>query len=473
MQELIDYYPNPSYNLCANCYYLMTTTVTDDCGTVVASTSSPVTIGSATANCNGAGTYNNALTVPIGHPGAYNIAIKMAYDPNVIESYAETFIAQGPALGYLQSQFNYIKQRYLDTINVSGCYKDCHTCETLLASQTGFATAISNKCLALGLDPAGVSGSAFTTWVNGLYTSLKAKCDALQSTCTYNNPCQATETVMEADVSPGGQYALFDTNGSPLEPNINVITQTLPGNTAQNWRLVFPIEPPSNPVYQANQFVLPDSTITSPNAAGFTVQQLIQYWQPAWALSFLQYHPEYCQLAQCQRDSVSEKWDMLVQNDYTAATQITLIPGVPAGTVYSHTLSSDWLLQADPFFASGGPGASYFSQMQSDLLNYSVNVLAAPATAPAKNLMQFVDYALYCQGGNTNTGGTPDPWTSCTPNASCRLVDREWATYSEYYFNAKQKYYNLLTAAAAANARWARLPLLPCPGRCPPLPILA
>jgi hypothetical protein len=460
MQELIDYYPNPSYTLCSNCYYLMTTTVTDDCGTVVASTSSPVSIGSGTANCSGAGTYNNPpIIVPIGHPGEYNISIKMAYDASVIESYAETFISQGPAKGYLQSQFDYIKQHYLDTINVSGCYKDCHTCETLLASQTGFVTAISNKCLALGLDPAGVSGSGFTTWVNGLYSTLKAQCDASQSTCTYNDPCASVEAVMETDVSPGGQYALFDSNGNAVQNTINVIYN--------NWRTVFPAYPSSNAIYKANQFVLPDSTITSPNDTSFTLQEMVQYWQPSWAISFLQFHPEYCKLEQCEHDSVSEKWDMLVQNDYTTAGLIGKIPGVPAGTIYSHTLSSDWLLQADPFFASGGVGASYYSQMQGDLLNYSTNILKVPVTG-AKSLMQFVDYAVYCQSGNINTGGSPDAWSSCIPNSSCRVTDREWAAYSNYYFNAKQKYYDLLTAAACgASCQVGQPVVIALPGALP------
>jgi RHS repeat-associated protein len=453
IEQLIDYYPGGAFQICSNCYYKMTVKVTDDCGNIKASISTPVKIGADTSNCSGAGIYNGSLGVPVTRVGEYNVTIEFAFDNTVIQSFADNFITKSVQTGYLEQQFDYIKKRYLDSLDVSSCYSDCHTCTATLGGRTGFVQMLTNKCIALGLDPVAVGGPSFSAWANKLYTTDSTQCRASQANCSYS-PCDAINNVMLDDVSPGGQYALFDNNGNAIEPTINVLTEVLPGSTTYNWRVVFPIYPPSNSIYQSNLITLPDGTTTSPNDATFTIQNLITYWQPAWATSFLPYHPEYCKLQYCQANATYESWDMVVQQDINTAAQVPNIPvsgGPPLS--YSYTNASDWLLNGDPFFKTGAPGHSYLSQMQSDLLNYSKNVLAFPDTVPVKGLMKFVDYVLYCQDSTatTNTSATKPAWTNCSPNNTCRVSDREWLTYRQYYFDLKQKYYTILQNASCGG----------------------
>jgi len=448
IKKLVDTYPGGAFTICSNCYYKMTALVSDDCGNIAASITTPVKIGDTVGTCGDTSLYNGTLVVPVTAIGSYNVNIQLAFDNTIIQNYASTFIDSAISKHYMQDQFDYIKQRYLDSLNVTGCFSDCHTCETLLNSQATFVAAVTNEALAMGLDTASVESSLFSTWANGLYTNLKDSCNALQANCNYS-PCETAENEMLDDVSPGGQYAVFDVNGNPTEPSINVITETLPGSSYQNWRVVFPVLPASNATYKKNAFILPDSTTFSPNDVNFTIQDLIAYWQPGWASYFLKYDPEYCKLRFCDTTSTYQSWDQRVQQDFTTAAQVPNIPtpsGVPARS-YSYTNASDWLLPADPFFATGGLGHSYYTAMDNDLLNFSKNVLDVPGTSHIKGLMAYDDYILYCQNktGNMNTGTPADStWSDCVPVTSCRDTNREWALYSQYYFQAKQKYYQLL-----------------------------
>jgi RHS repeat-associated protein len=468
MQQLIDYYPG-TFKLCSNCYYLFSAQLTDDCGNVVDSIASTA-LGSAVGDSTATGPFQGSVVVPVNSIGEYNVTVKLAFDNNIIQAYADTFVNQAISHQYLQRQFDYLRRLYLDSLNLAGCYKDCHTCQTTLGTQGAFVAMLQTEFVGLGVDTTTSTDTTLSRWANTLYMQLKDSCNALQATCTYAGPCDATKSLMLDDVSPGGQYALFvDSTGTPLEPGANVITDSTGGTP--NWRIAFPPEPATDSAYMANQFQLPDGTYTSPNAASFTVQQLVNNWNPNWANAFLQYHPEYCQLLFCENNAAYESWDQYVQNDITTAA---LVPKIPNGTDtlhYNYTNASDWLLPADPFFKSGGPGYVYQVQMDSDLVHFSERILNIPySTAPNKGLMAFVDYKLYCQDttGNMNLHIYPDSSWNCTPNDSCRVSNREWLLYQQFYFEAKQKYYNLLQSASCGSYCPVGQPVSsPLPGNCP------
>jgi RHS repeat-associated protein len=454
VQKLINTYPGGAFQICSNCYYLMTARVTDDCGNIVASISTPVQIGSATSNCADAGTFSGTLPVYIAQPGEYNINIEFAFDNNIIQNFTDNFIVQGKQNGYLEQQFNYIKKRYLDTLDVSGCYADCHTCTTMLGSQANFVQMLKDKFLALDIDAASVASTPFSDWANNLFTTLKGKCTASLATCAYS-PCASVMDQMLLDVSPGGQYALFTSAPGALEPEINVITQIQSGQTQPNWRIKFPVLPSTNAEYIANLVTKSDNSITSPNDASFTLADLVTYWKPEWANRFLVYHPESCQLNFCQSNATYKSWDMLLQEQINTAADVPSIPTGGTPLTYSAANAYNWLLNADPFFKTGAPGNAYLSQMGADLQNYSTNVIQVPAAEPVvKSLAQFVDYILYCYDKNlqTNVYTGDEIWKNCTPTASCRVPDQEWVTYRDYYFQLKGKYYDMLSSASCGNA---------------------
>ena len=466
VQKLIDQYPGGAQAICSNCFYDLTINVYNDCDQQIYTTTTPIQVGSMTANCSGTGIQKDSIPIVFPQIGEYYFTVQLAFSKTVMENYVSAFATQGLQSGYLKNNFSFVLP-YLDGINYKACLSDCSTCEQTLGTQTSFVQTFQTKLLGLGVDSATVAGSTFQTWVNAKYTTLKAYCDSLSANCNSLSAdsvsnCSQYETPMLADVSPGGQYALFDAAYNPLEPQTNVISN--------NWRTVFPVESSTSSQYQANLITLPDGSITSPYDASFTLAMLVQYWNNSWANSFLQYHPEYCKLQFCYINNTSETWDQEVQNNITTAAAIPTIPGAPAGLAYSYT-NAGWLVAADPFFQSGGLGAAYAANMQSDLQNYTTNVLSL-TTASNKSLTAFVDFLTYCSDPNANTNGiinSYNNWDSCAPMPSCRVPDREWNAYQDYYFQLKQNYYNKVRAATTCNNTCpVGAPLtLPGPSPCP------
>jgi RHS repeat-associated protein len=457
IQKLVSNYPG-AFQICSNCYYNMTIRVTDDCNNVVAGTSSPVHIGSELSNCSDTGVYQDSLQVPINHIGEYNVYIEFAFDNAVIERFTDNFIDKGLQNNYLEKQFDYIRARYLATLDVSGCYSDCHTCNALLGGQTDFVQMLRDKFTAMEVDPGGANAANFDAWANAFYLDLKTKCNNLQASCTYS-PCDQARNEMLQDVSPGGQYAYFDNNGNALEPEINVIMGT---GATKNWRLQFPIKASTDPVYQSELIIRDDGSPTSPYDATFSVKDLIAYWKPEWAPKFLGYHPEKCKLDYCELKTAPYKsWDMFLQEQVNTASAVSTIPKSGAPLSYSPTNPVDWLLNVDPFFTSV-IGSAYATQMRNDLTSFSTKIGVYNALLSVKTLTQFVDYQLYCldrDGTNTNTtpAGTTDPndpdaWNNCTPNPVCRVPDREWLAYRDYYLELKEKIYTKLANDNCSSA---------------------
>ncbi|WP_439697096.1 RHS repeat-associated core domain-containing protein [Mucilaginibacter sp. AW1-7] len=450
VEKLVDQYPGGAKAICSNCYYDLRIKIVNDCNSVVYSTTTPIQIGARTADCNDHGYATNSFTVNFPQIGEYYISFELAFSKTVMENYVDQFVIKGQQNGALRKEFSFILP-YLDSIDFKGCLSDCKTCVKTLGLKNDFISLFSNRLTALDVDSASVQGTAFQTWVNAKYDYLKVYCDSLAATCNLHpsvSPCDQYEKPMLDDVSPGGQYALFDKNGVALEPATNVISA--------NWRTQFPVLASGDSRYQAELITLPDGSITSPYDASFTLPQLVEYWKASWAFDFLQYHPEYCKLQFCIANASFKSWDQQVQDDIDKATDIAAIPNAPAGFQYDHA-NGAWLLSADPFFQTGAPGASFKGAIQNDLLNYSLNV-ANNQVSTVKSLTGFVDYLTYCGdvNGNTNTSNDPNNnWDNCSPTASCRVPDREWSSYKELYFSLKDIYYEKLRATTT------------CAGACP------
>jgi hypothetical protein len=460
IQKLIDKFPGGTTPICSNCYYDLTIKVVNDCNNVIYTNTTPVQVGAQTADCNNTGLQSDSLNVNFPQIGEYYITFQLSFSKTVMENYVDQFVQQGQQNGYLQNEFSFILP-YLDGLNYKGCLSDCQTCEQTLGTKASFIQIFSNKLLALDVDSVSVAGTVFQNWVSAKYDNLKAYCDSLQATCYVSaSPCDQYESPMLADVSPGGQYALFDSTGVALEPQINVISN--------NWRTVFPVLSATSASYQSSLITLPDGTITSPNDASFTLAMLVQYWNPDWANYFLPYHPEYCKLQYCIANSSYENWDNQVQQTILTADAIPSIPSAPGGLQYDHN-NAAWLVAADPFFQAGAPGATVKSSFLNDLNNYSLNVLKMNS-ASTKNLVQYVDFITYCSdpSGSTNTTVNPNNnWDNCTPNPACRVPDLEWNAYSDAYFTVKQTYYDKLRNAICGTQVIGTPYQLPTSSPCP------
>ncbi|MDQ8051434.1 MAG: RHS repeat-associated core domain-containing protein [Pedobacter sp.] len=443
VNKLIDLYQSGPVHPCSNCDYFLKIKVVDDCGTVYKNTTTPIEIGTQTADCDAGGLHTEEINFYGAQIGEYYISFEMAISPKVVEGYVDAYIKKAETDGALTKQYTFIKA-YIDSLDFKPLFADCRTAVNRLGSQTDFVAMVKSNLKQMGLDSAYTYGSTFDTYITGVYTSLYNHAVALEGTCN-TSPCEGVRSLLASDVSPGGQYALFDKNNNPLETAINILYN--------HFRTVFPVKTKSDPMYWADTVVLENNETISPFDASFTVQQLAQYWKPQWADLFINKHPEYCKLEACEARSSYLTWDEKLTELYKKESDITRIS---SGLHYDSS-NAHWLLPYDPFFAS--LGSSYYSAMQADLDYYSTQILNFN-TVNLKNLSQYVTYSLYCADSlsniNPNNADGTDRWNNCSPNlGDCRIIDREWDMYKTIYLQLKQKYYDLL-GDACSN------PLLAC-----------
>jgi len=430
IEKLIKKYQENGVTICSNCYYQLKISMYDDCNLPVYSTTEPVKIGSATADCNATGSHTGSFPVDFKKIGTYYVTFELTLSEDVIEAYTKDFIEKNTNL---KSEFAFVLEE-LKEIDFNNCFGDCKTCSQSLGERANFLQRLRDKLVFLWPEMP-VADAAYTSWADGLYTALSSNCAAKQASCAVGT-CENLERQLLVDVSPGGQYSLFDDNGVALEQPINILHLY--------FRTEFPISAPGSALYESEKIYLEDGTTTSPYAADFTEKMLVDNWKPEWAAKFLKYHPEKCALDFCRDNRTYLNWDEKVKNQIL---KVTDIPNIQTGLSYQSSVP-EWLIAADPFFKSGPTMTLYQGEFKEDLKRYSVRVLknVAPAAAE-KGLTKYVDFLLYCADtkGNTNTSGaTKDDnyWNDCIPNNDCRIPDREWELYKQYYFELKEKYYN-------------------------------
>ncbi|WPQ63704.1 hypothetical protein SIO70_02370 [Chitinophaga sancti] len=435
--QLIKTYEENSVKICSNCYYELNIQVTDDCNEVVYHNESPIPVGSLTSNCSNTAVSTGSIPATFGKAGPYYITFTLGLSQTAIDNYTSDFVSSNTNL---RSQWSFVYPT-LNEKDFDACFNDCATCLTSLGTKADFVSRVVTE---LTKDANLVAKTdSITQWAGVKYDALYSQCQLLQSTCG-TSPCDDMMHLMLQDVSPNGQYALFDESGSPLESGINVLYN--------NWRTVFPIiNNPSNVNYQKNLVELGNGLTSSANDPDFTLAMLVEYWKSEWATLFLPYHPEYCALQFCQAYGVPESWDDRLKNVVQSTTNLnTILPGV----TYSRTDAS-WLVNNDPFFTTYAP--DYKSRVISDLANYTTVMGITGVTTNSlanKTLQQYVDYIVYCADGDGNInsvnqggGTTSDNWSYCTPVESCRIPDVEFRTYRELYLELKQRYYQEIRSA--------------------------
>ncbi len=441
--QLIKTYESTSVKICSNCYYELDIQITDDCNMVLYHNDSPIPVGSLTSDCSKNTVSTGSIpTTNFEKVGPYNITFTLSLSQTAIDNYTNDYVSKNSDL---RSQWSFVYP-VLNDQDLNSCFNDCSTCLTALGAKTDFVNRIVTELTkdAMLLP----KKDSITDWAGLQYDALLQKCKGLQISCGAST-CDDLKHVMLQDVSPQGQYALFDASYAPLEKSINVLYN--------NWRTVFPvISNISDATYQKNLVELGDGVTMSANDANFTLEMLVKYWKPEWDTAFLQYHPEYCALLFCESYGGAKDWDERLKNVAQGVTNLNLIlPGV----VYSRT-DPNWLVDNDPFFKTWAP--DYRDRVIADLQQYTTiaGISGTSSDNPLfnKNLRDYVDYVVYCADGNGNTNSvnqgslTSDNWTHCTPVESCRLPDVEFRTYRDLYLDLKQRYYQEIRTARFCNS---------------------
>lgn len=432
--------------LCSNCYYTVSVKVTDACGAVVpggSATTTPFTLNDFTCNVDPA-PITQTLVVAGLPVGEYTVSYTLQLSNDAINAQTDYYIQHNTDLSKLEDFFN----TELNNLDLTTCYNTCDACKSL----TSVADFSSKVMTLLGSDMFSALNAGdprFTTWINSTYTTLKNRCN-LFSCNISTSPCEDKLAELKLDVQPGGQYALYDatalaagaTTGLFLEPQINVLVNY------------------TNSSIGPTPFTADDGTtqtIGSLNQADFIRAYL---GHPEWADLFVVDHIEYCSYLWCKDASNTTT---PVKNEQSYIFDANLQQAYPSGSdavsagYYNH---SDVLalLKKDPWF-NNGKGIPYYSNMQSDLQAAS-DVLSMTPTdngtkLGTKDLVQLIDWLLYCKPANTNVTSTQADasWNSCSPNASCRSATMEWTLYRNYYLQLKSKYYTIAKQLANPNCR--------------------
>jgi RHS repeat-associated protein len=243
--------------------------------------------------------------------------------------------------------------------------------------------------------------------------------------------CTIAKELMLMDVSPGGQYGKFTLSGSVYSAT-DLYSVFNESGLLGNWRTLS--------YYDVN------NNLVTFAAGASGLGNFISNFRPEWAEQLLARHPEKCYLDFCFLNSASQEYDneMNAVNAYVTADQTGFLMPIASGTAnvgfnYFPTSFSDTYL--DPFFQSGGLGASRNDEMLAIMNNYK--------TEFGINFSMW-EYALFLAAGSDCR--KPADFPGCMSLNDCNR-DLVWLTFRELYQQEKatQIYYAQQEYVASNN----------------------
>lgn len=393
-------------DICADCYYDLLIQLVDECGVAIHTVTLPAALGGIDTSCattapKVSGSFD--LQLPIGE---YQVTYQLRASKAAAEYYDSAYLKQNTCVLTLD-QF---KRNFIAQADLTGCYNDCSTCKAALGTRESF----TEKYLALLKAEDMYPDDSDKEFAANLYDTLYYKCANKCTDYLLGNPCDETYQLLLSDVSPGGQYALYDENMALKEDTINVlrfynaVTDYIDGDgnaaMVQN---------------DAGEMVTPQH---------LSLSEFIQRFEPSWASSLVKYHPEYCFYKWCGMINSSKQFDnkLLLTED----------PAIAADSGWWNRNDAYALLNKDPFFATGGVGAGQYATMKSTLQHFSKKI-QTNMQAGDVDIMQVIRYLVYCAGDTTITS-----FTQCTGPLDCNGgldENLEWLLYKNFYAQEKTK----------------------------------
>ena len=405
--------PDKDSVICSNCYYDLEITVKDDCANLLKRDT--IAAGNVfDTNCTYPDTLKGTMNVSINKIGEYYVTYKLTVSKDAMDFYDSVHIVKNSDI----KKLNYFLLNELKETGFYGCYSNCETCFEKLGQKSDFVNLFKslyvNDSLSFGIED--------SLWTLSLYDSLYANCQAIQSECVPKNICDEKLQLLKMDVSPGGQYALYDSAYHLLETTINVLAR----RNEISWF--------SDDFGNRDSVTLADQD--GEDSIRLDVKDLndslfIANWKTSWADSLVRLHPEYCQYLWCVANSNSFSFDKEIKDWDDADT--AMAKGWFNPNVY------DTILAHDPFFLPGGNGFPFVSRMRDSLRLFSRTLLRT--SQGDKNILQFIDIVLYCRQSNS--------WDACIPDSACRSRNREWDLYRNFYLNLKQRFYEAAKRASS------------------------
>jgi len=408
---------NNQGHLCSSCYYDLNIHVKDDCNNILFQVSTPAGQVFDTT-CGNQVALINTFSVPISTIGEYYVDYSLTISKNALNYYDSVNLVKNTNI----QSFDYFLLQELNKQNFQPCFANCSDCLARLGAPADFL----NRFKPLYLSDSASFGPADSIYVVNLYQSLLAQCQANQNSGSCAQaPCNDKFVQLMADVSPGGQYALYDSNYNIIGPaSINVLSKYTQVKS-------FP-DANGNPDSVKVASMDGQDSVTIP-VNQLSLKQFIQNFKNTWADSLVQFHPEYCYYLWCAANS----------NYYAFDASLQLITDGDSAISKGYYSMTDYaaLLEKDPYFspANHGGDSTLYKEMQDSLLFFSRSL--AGYASPDLNIQQVIKLILYC-------GGQASEADTCNVAMSCRSPYEEWNLYLQLYGNLKTEFYEFARLAS-------------------------
>lgn len=316
---VVDPSQSTAADFCYDCVYQLTLSVLDDCqkeqlvGGTFEQTIGP--FASIDDACASLASFDDTYTTLPLKVGAYQIIKKLEIHEPSMALYQANYLAQA-----CLEDLSFFRDQYIAKIDVEGC--DLTFCDLDCLTKLGPEE---------DWDPADHAGA-----------SHEDALEACVTECQDQSSCESLYAMMLSDVSPRGQYMLFEQdpitgaisfpnegdsnnplsysilndpgndlddidvgggnssytnwNGELSYQNTNLVWQDASGNTLQ----VNISGDPNNPVWKT-----PDQ---------LTPEEFIFYWENSWAEVLVELHPNYCMYVWCVANQDYLDWDAQVSD---------------------------------------------------------------------------------------------------------------------------------------------------------------
>jgi RHS repeat-associated protein len=411
-------------HVCTDCLYDVQLAITGGCeGTMplILHYDSNFSYASAFDTTCGHQNIVDTFSIVLG-PGNYTVTRLITVDPMALNYYTARFKQKATCI----KTYSTFLTNAINSIDFSGCNMNCATCLSKLGDTTAFVHKYITQLLNAG-EP--VSTHQDTLNADTAWAQAYAQCNTL---CASNSPCTGLYQEMLADVSLGGQYCTYTLSGTTYSP----------GDAASvlNSDYMSPTSPYVNSS-GANDTVLIYGVKILPQ--NLTLAQFIQNWKPSWASSLVKYHPEYCFYIRCISDSASNRYDNAMENTPDYATACSNGYLAPLGYTGYGSLCSATTLKRDPYFKTGGYGASAIADtnwMKKRLDKY-VSITSGGSTYTL-SLWATVSVMSIC---SADTLGGHSGLSSCYSSLDTTIgtmcggnKNMEWTIFRNLYLGLKQ-----------------------------------
>lgn len=477
---------------CFDGVYELEVDIVDECGkTVSGFTAISKTIGdnpteptSDSLSCgNNPSSWSSELDATYYNPslsqGSYYVSKKLKLNEESMDWYANKYVELGQASCF--DTYNDVLTNEVAKLDFTQCDPvDCSTCKTNLGTQLNYAD----------LDNSGYIDAPREQHMADEWDYLLAECAKL---CSYQSTCDLRYEMMLEDVSPGGQYGMydpstfvatsyplsvFDTTGNKLPKDDRVYTWADWHHPTFAYEDLYGIKDSIAVISQVGGGYLPE---LMPNAVvhnGKTpveylknLQDFVGIWKLSYAKSLVEYHPEYQYYKTCK------EYDT---HTITVNSNVITSDAYDSAIVYSSFDDMLSLLYATPpSYCSAGMISTFISDLMSNdpYFNYQFD---RPLHVRLEDTYDSVNHWLTGQGGLPNIWRNEATWVDgrdsrmsaqmtsnfnstghaaqdlaasmsmCTNNTNCSTVvanlncstateyQNWWEYYKNLYLSAKQ-----------------------------------